>query len=71
MNFIRNHKKIVYFGLKVFHALPVSKMIDGSFSEIAALNDVFSVMKQQANISTPNWDELEERFSSRYTQALI
>ncbi|MDQ0195293.1 hypothetical protein J2T20_003665 [Paenibacillus wynnii] len=46
-------------------------MIDGSFSEIAALNDVFNVLKQQANISTPNWDELEKLFSSRYTQSLI
>jgi len=68
VNFIRKHRRIVYLGLKIFHALPVVKMIDGSIAEIAALNEVFNGFKRQADIATPNWDALEASFSAKYRE---
>ncbi|MNY81454.1 hypothetical protein D3C86_2230340 [compost metagenome] len=49
---------MVYLFLKVYHSLPVAKMVDGSVHEIVALNDVFNRLKQQAKVPVPNWDRL-------------
>jgi 2-dehydropantoate 2-reductase len=66
VNVIRKHRQIVYYGLKIIHKLPFMKLVDGSFSEIAALFDSFAKLKQQLNIATPNWDDLEKRAISKF-----
>ncbi|OMF24115.1 2-dehydropantoate 2-reductase [Paenibacillus sp. FSL H8-0548] len=66
VNFIRKHRQGVYYGLKIIHKLPFMKLIDGTFSEIAALFDSFDKLKQQVNIATPNWDELEKQAISKF-----
>jgi len=60
------HKQGVYYGLKIIHKLPFMKLVDGSFSEIVALFDSFDKLKQQANIATPHWDQLEEQAISKF-----
>ncbi|WP_364145255.1 hypothetical protein [Paenibacillus sp. LPE1-1-1.1] len=66
VNYIRKHRQGVYYGLKIIHNLPFMKLIDGSFGEIAALFDSFNKLKQQLNIATPNWDELEKQAISKF-----
>ncbi|WP_334077155.1 ketopantoate reductase family protein [Paenibacillus sanfengchensis] len=61
---IRNHPALLRLLLKIFHLLPVSRMIDGSPHEIVALSRVFGEWKNRAGIPTPNWDMLEERISA-------
>lgn len=63
----RNHQSFVYQGLKIFHKLPMNKLIEGSFSEIEALYETFDELKKEANILTPNWDDLKNRSTAKYT----
>ncbi|MGG4142289.1 2-dehydropantoate 2-reductase N-terminal domain-containing protein [Paenibacillus algorifonticola] len=65
VHYFRRKRQLVYFFLKIYHRLPVAKMIDGSFVEIAHLHKTFDVWKQQARIATPNWNELEEAFLAK------
>ncbi|CAM4395533.1 2-dehydropantoate 2-reductase [Paenibacillus endophyticus] len=64
---IRKHRTGLYYGLKMYHHLPFIKWVDGSFSEIAALYDTFDKLKQQANISTPNWNAFEKRATAKFS----
>lgn len=66
VDFIRKHKQGVYYGLKIIHKLPFMKFVDGSFSEIAALFNSFDKLKQQANIATPHWDQLQKQAISKF-----
>lgn len=66
VNLIRKHRQVVYYGLKVIHKLPFMKWVGGSFSEIVALYDSFDKLKQQLNIPTPHWDELEKQALSKF-----
>lgn len=63
---IRKHRWITYLGLIIVHKLSFMKLIDGSFSEIAALFDSFKKLKNHINIATPHWDELEKRTMSKF-----
>jgi 2-dehydropantoate 2-reductase len=47
---IRKHRQGVYYGLKIYHKLPFMKLVDGSFSEIAALYDSFCHTRIQWNV---------------------
>ncbi|MWV46754.1 ketopantoate reductase family protein [Paenibacillus sp. HJL G12] len=66
VNFIRKHRWITYLGLIIVHKLSFMKLIDGSFSEIAALFDSFKKLKKHITIATPHWDELEKRTMSKF-----
>lgn len=59
---IRNHKRLMYALLKIYSILPMTKLIDGTFGEIAALNNGFTEWKKKVNRATPNWDAIEKRF---------
>ncbi|UQZ32218.1 ketopantoate reductase family protein [Paenibacillus sp. PK3_47] len=59
---IRQHRTLVYWFLKVYHRLPVAQKIDGTVKELEGLNLAFQGWKQRANVSTPNWDGLEKNF---------
>lgn len=58
---IRSHPTLLRHVLKIYHFLPVSRMIDGSPHEIAALSRVFREWKNRTDVPTPNWDMLEAR----------
>ncbi|MEC0372359.1 2-dehydropantoate 2-reductase N-terminal domain-containing protein [Paenibacillus chibensis] len=66
VNLVRKHRRITYMGLIIVHNLPFMKLIDGSFSEIAALFDSFKKLKKHINIATPYWDEMEKRTMSKF-----
>jgi 2-dehydropantoate 2-reductase len=68
LTFIRNRRQLVYYFLRIYHLLPIAKLVDGSFAEIAALYRQFDGWKQRAAISTPNWDELEEAFTAKINE---
>lgn len=68
---VRNHRNLVYHGLKIYHKLPVNKLIDGSFSEIIELFETLEELKKEANISTPNLDDLKERSIAKYREEVI
>ncbi|RRJ66138.1 ketopantoate reductase family protein [Paenibacillus oralis] len=64
-SFIRKHPLLLRLILKIYHLLPASRLVDGSDYEIAALSSVFRVWKNRSNVSTPNWDILEEQFLAK------
>lgn len=66
VEFIQKHRQVVYYGLKIYHKLPFANLVDGSFSEIAALFESFGKLKQQSNLATPNWDEFEQRTMAKF-----
>ncbi|MGN7359898.1 MULTISPECIES: ketopantoate reductase family protein [unclassified Paenibacillus] len=70
VNLIRKHRRITHLGLTFIHKLPFMKLIDGSFSEIAALFDSFNKLKKNIQISTPYWDELERQTMSKFAGRL-
>ncbi|MNO63712.1 2-dehydropantoate 2-reductase [compost metagenome] len=71
VNVIREHKQVVYYGLKIIHKLPFMKLVDGSFSEIVAMFDSFDILKQQANLATPHWDQLKKQAISKFNAEFI
>jgi 2-dehydropantoate 2-reductase len=48
----------MYLFLKLYHNLPVARMIDGSVHELAALNGAFDRLKRQSGAAAPDWDDL-------------
>lgn len=64
-SFIRKHPTLLRIFLKVYHRLPVSRLVDGSALEIAGLNREFQKWKRRSNVATPHWDVLEERFNAK------
>ncbi|WP_410771976.1 ketopantoate reductase family protein [Fontibacillus sp. BL9] len=58
---IRSHPKLLRLFLKIYHLLPVSRMVDGSPLEIVALSRVFREWRNRTDVPTPNWDMLEGR----------
>lgn len=58
---IRKHKRLVQGFLKIYHLLPVSRMIDGNFAEVEALARKFQEWSKQTKMKTPHWDELERQ----------
>lgn len=63
-SFIRKHPTLLRLGLKIYHLLPVSRLVDGSAYEIAALGNRFREWKKRSDVVTPNWDVLDERFQA-------
>ncbi|WP_342561634.1 2-dehydropantoate 2-reductase N-terminal domain-containing protein [Paenibacillus sp. FSL R7-0345] len=55
---VRSYRKLMYLFLKLYHNLPVARMIDGSVHELAALNGAFDRLKRQSGAAAPDWDDL-------------
>ncbi|MFB9324713.1 ketopantoate reductase family protein [Paenibacillus aurantiacus] len=66
VNLVRKHRRLLYYGLAITHKLPFMKLVDGSFSEIAALFGSFNKLKNQTTAATPHWDELEKRAMAKF-----
>ncbi|MGP0586191.1 ketopantoate reductase family protein [Paenibacillus timonensis] len=62
---IRKHRRLVQGFLKIYHLLPVSRLIDGNFAEIEALAHKFQDWSKQAKVKTPHWDELERQLRKK------
>ncbi|QKE72953.1 ketopantoate reductase family protein [Arthrobacter citreus] len=71
LKIVRNYRKIGYYGMKIFHKLPVNKLIEGSFSEIEAVYRTFDELQKEANISTPVWDDLKKKSLEKYKDEVI
>ncbi|MGG0174626.1 ketopantoate reductase family protein [Gottfriedia acidiceleris] len=63
---VRKYRYIAYHGLKIFHKLPINNFIEGTFSEIEAIYRTFDELQNEANISTPIWNELKKRSLDKY-----
>ncbi|KNF08478.1 ketopantoate reductase [Gottschalkia purinilytica] len=71
--FIRKKRFMFYILLKIATATPIGKLsisdhATSAVDEMLALHDAFDDLKQQANISTPNWDTLEVYLKNVRTQ---
>jgi len=58
---IRGYRRTVVFGLKLYHRLPMAKLVDGSFDEILALFEDFEKLRRKSGLKMPNWDDLRLR----------
>jgi 2-dehydropantoate 2-reductase len=61
---VRKKRHMPYLALKFYTVTPLNRLVKGSHEEMVALNNAFDDLKRKANISTPNWDELEIHFPS-------
>lgn len=64
-SFIRKHPTLLRMFFKLYHVLPVSRFVDGNFSELEALANVFEDWKKEAGVPTPNWDKLQKRLQKK------
>ena len=58
-SWITRYPNFVRWALKLFFMLPVSRWIDGTSTELAALNEAFAEWRSRSDVPTPNWDALE------------
>ncbi|OBA04107.1 2-dehydropantoate 2-reductase [Paenibacillus polymyxa] len=58
-SWITGYPRLIYWALKLFFALPVSRLIDGTAVELKALNEAFAEWRVRSDVPTPNWDALE------------
>ncbi|MEY8745428.1 ketopantoate reductase family protein [Bacillales bacterium AN1005] len=63
-SWITKHPHFIRWALKLFLALPVSRLIDGTVVELKALNHSFAGWRTLSDVSTPNWDALEAELLS-------
>ncbi|WP_338543716.1 ketopantoate reductase family protein [Paenibacillus tundrae] len=63
-SWITKHPHFIRWALKLFLALPVSRLIDGTVVELKALNNSFAGWRTLSDVSTPNWDALEAELLS-------
>lgn len=68
VKFIRNYRGIVYGFLKIYHMSPITKLIDGSPYEIAALMNKLTILKQKSNVLTPHLDEIAQQFNAKFVE---
>ncbi|MGO4346458.1 ketopantoate reductase family protein [Paenibacillus sp. MCAF9] len=68
VKFIRNYRGMVYSFLKIYHMSPITKLIDGSPYEIAALMNKFTILKQKSNVMTPHLDEIAQQFNTKFAE---
>ncbi|MEK3877626.1 ketopantoate reductase family protein [Paenibacillus sp. FSL M7-0420] len=66
VNGAKKHPALLAQGLRWLQKLPFMKLIDGSFSEIAALYQAFEPLMQQARLSTPAWDDFKQQTMRKY-----
>lgn len=62
---IRKRPALMRLAMKIYHILPISRLVDGSIGEIVALGRVFHLWKEQTRVPTPHWDALEVRFNTK------
>lgn len=64
-SWITGYPRLIHLALKLFFALPVSRLIDGTAVELKALNEAFAEWRTRSDVPTPNWDALEAEWLSQ------
>lgn len=65
-SFFRNHRRMAFLFLKLYHRLPMANFVDGSIAEIIKLSDDFYKLKEDLNLPTPNLDSLMRKANEKY-----
>lgn len=52
--------------MKIYHKLPVSRVVKGTFDEMNGLYEAFDKMKTQTNYTSPVWDALRKEAMDKY-----
>ncbi|MDQ0492349.1 hypothetical protein [Paenibacillus brasilensis] len=68
--FIHKRPTLMRLFMKIYHLLPMSRLVDGSVGEIVALSSVFHHWKEQTSVLTPNWDQLENLFNAKLSSSV-
>lgn len=66
---IRKRPALMRLFTKIYHRMPISRLVDGSVGEIVALSRVFHLWKEQTRVPPPNWDELEKPFEAKVNRS--
>ena len=62
----RQYKGIYYLAMKIYHKLPMSRVVQGTFDEMNGLYEAFDKMKTQTNYVRPVWDALQKEAMDKY-----
>lgn len=60
------YKNIYYFIMKIYHKLPMSRVVQGQFNEMNALYEAFDKLKAQNDYAMPVWDGLQKDAMEKY-----
>ncbi|WP_328801865.1 hypothetical protein T3H97_05005 [Paenibacillus sp. LX16] len=66
---IRKRPALMRLFMKIYHRMPISRLVDGPVGEIVALSRVFHLWKEQTRVPTPNWVDLENRFEAKVNRS--
>jgi len=62
----RKYKGIYYLAMKIYHKLPMSRVVQGTFDEMNGLYEEFDKIKAQINYARPVWDALQKEAVDMY-----
>lgn len=62
----RQYKGVYYLAMKIYHKLPMSRVVQGTFDEMNGLYEAFDKMKTQTNYARPVWDALQKEAMDKY-----
>ncbi len=65
-SWITRYPRLTRLAMKLFFALPVSRLIDGTAVELKVLNEAFTAWRAKSDVPTPSWDALEEEWLIQY-----
>ncbi|AOK91498.1 hypothetical protein ACWGXJ_05430 [Paenibacillus sp. S33] len=66
---IRKRPALMRLFIKIYHRMPIRRLVDGFVGEIVALSRVFHLWKERSRVPTPNWDVLEKRFEAKVNRS--
>lgn len=66
--FVQKHPRLAYLGFKLYHRLPMAKLVDGSTKEIVGLYEDFAALIERSGQATPNFDILQKRTLAKFYQ---
>ena len=62
----RQYKGIYYLAMKIYHKLPMGRVVKGTFDEMNGLYEAFDKMKTQTNYAGSVWDTLQKEATDKY-----
>ena len=68
--FVKRHKHLNFLFYKLFHYSPLANQVEGAFTELKGLYDIFNQMKSDSKVLTPNLDLLVREAERKYKQEL-
>ncbi len=64
-DFFRNHRNMAFWFFKIYHSLPLAKLIAGDIGETKKICDDLYKMKEGLGLQTPNLDSLVSKVSGK------